>query len=91
MAYTIITNECEGCSDCVEACPTACIHPGFGKNAKGASNWNWIDFSTCINCGICQEVCPVDAILSEARPDLQIMVLDSTSSRTCNSFEDLNS
>lgn len=81
MPYTIITDECEGCADCIDACPIACIYPGFGKNAKGVINWNWIDFSICIDCGICQAVCPVGAILSEARPDLQIMALD-TSSRT---------
>ncbi|NEO81555.1 MAG: hypothetical protein F6J99_37205 [Moorea sp. SIO4G3] len=36
------------------------------------SDWYWIDFSSCIDCGICVEVCPVEgAILPEERPDLQ--------------------
>lgn len=72
MAYTIVTNICEGYADCVDACPVACINPGTGKNAKGIDTWNWIEFSGCIDCGICLQVCPVPgAILSEERPDLQ--------------------
>lgn len=72
MAYTIITDICEGFADCVDACPIACINPGVGKNAKGIENWNWIDFSTCIDCGICLQFCPVSgAIIPEERPDLQ--------------------
>ncbi len=71
MSHTIVTNTCEGVADCVEACPVACIHDGPGKNKKGTA-WYWIDFSTCIDCGICLQVCPVEgAIVDEERPDLQ--------------------
>jgi NAD-dependent dihydropyrimidine dehydrogenase PreA subunit len=71
MPHTIVTDVCEGVADCVDACPVACIHPGPGKNVKG-TDWYWIDFATCIDCGICIQVCPVtDAILPEERPDLQ--------------------
>lgn len=71
MAYTIVTNICEGIADCVPACPVACIHPGDSKNKKG-TDWYWIDFDTCIDCGICLLVCPVaGAILAEERPELQ--------------------
>jgi NAD-dependent dihydropyrimidine dehydrogenase PreA subunit len=49
----------------------ACIHPGKGANSKGTSFY-WIDFQTCIDCGICLQVCPVEgAILAEERPELQ--------------------
>lgn len=71
MPHTIVTDVCEGIADCVDACPVACIHPGPAKNAKG-TDWFWIDFDTCIDCGICIQVCPVDgAILAEERPELQ--------------------
>jgi NAD-dependent dihydropyrimidine dehydrogenase PreA subunit len=71
VAHTIVTNVCEGVADCVDACPVACIHEGPGKNTKG-TDWYWIDFSTCIDCGICLQVCPVEgAIVAEERPELQ--------------------
>lgn len=71
MAHTILTDQCEGVASCVEPCPVACIHPGQGKNAKG-TNFYWIAFDLCIDCGICQQVCPVEgAIVPEERPQLQ--------------------
>lgn len=71
MAHTIVTDICEGVADCVDACPVACIHEGPSKNVKG-NDWYWIDFATCIDCGICIQVCPVqEAIIPEERPDLQ--------------------
>ncbi|MYF19979.1 MAG: ferredoxin family protein [Synechococcus sp. SB0677_bin_5] len=71
MPHTILTDRCEGVAVCVDACPVACIHPGDGKNAKGTSFY-WIAFDICIDCGICQQVCPVDgAIVPEERPQLQ--------------------
>lgn len=77
MGYTIIANTCEGATDCLDACPVACIYPGAGKNAKG-TDWYWIDFKSCIDCGICLQVCPVEgAILSEERADLQKTFLPS--------------
>eukprot|EP00274_Cyanoptyche_gloeocystis_P004312 CAMPEP_0196658784 /NCGR_PEP_ID=MMETSP1086-20130531/31533_1 /TAXON_ID=77921 /ORGANISM="Cyanoptyche gloeocystis , Strain SAG4.97" /LENGTH=75 /DNA_ID=CAMNT_0041992517 /DNA_START=274 /DNA_END=501 /DNA_ORIENTATION=+ len=71
MAYTIVTDVCEGIADCVEACPVDCIHEGPGTNSIG-TEWYWIDFDTCIDCGICLAVCPVSgAILPEQKPELQ--------------------
>tara|TARA_B100001063_G_C16227946_1_gene294945 strand:- start:60 stop:284 length:225 start_codon:yes stop_codon:yes gene_type:complete len=71
MAHTIVTDICEGVADCVDACPVACIKPGAGTNKKG-TNFYWIDFDTCIDCGICLQVCPVaDAIIPEERAELQ--------------------
>eukprot|EP00741_Cyanophora_paradoxa_P018108 tig00021037_g17484.t1 len=71
MAYTIVTDVCEGDSTCMEACPVNCIHEGPGQNAKG-KEWFWIDFDSCIDCGICLEVCPIEgAILPEQVPEKQ--------------------
>lgn len=71
MPHTILTDVCEGVSDCVDACPVACIHPGQHPNVKGTPYY-WIDFETCIDCGICLQVCPVTgAIVPEEQPQLQ--------------------
>ncbi|KGG12484.1 MULTISPECIES: indolepyruvate ferredoxin oxidoreductase subunit alpha [Prochlorococcus] len=71
MPHTIVKDICEGEGTCVNACPVACIKQGIGKNIK-SKNYYFIEFSTCIDCGVCLEVCPVkDAVISEERPDLQ--------------------
>ena len=62
---------CVGVADCVDACPVGCINPGEGKNIKG-TNFYWIDFNTCIDCGICIQVCPIKgAVIAEESADLQ--------------------
>ncbi len=71
MAHSISSDICEGIADCVSACPVSCIKQADGKNSKG-TDYYWIDFNTCIDCGICLQVCPVEgAVLAEERPDLQ--------------------
>jgi NAD-dependent dihydropyrimidine dehydrogenase PreA subunit len=71
MAYSIATDICEGIAACVPACPVACIHPGELANQKGTA-WFWIDFGTCIDCGVCLAVCPVQgAILPYENPGVQ--------------------
>lgn len=68
-----MTDVCEGIADCVEACPVACIHDGPGKNAKG-TDWYWIDFDVCIDCGICIQVCPVEgAIIQKKMPRYSVL------------------
>ena len=71
MPHSIVTDVCEGIADCVQACPVGCIKPGESRNAKD-KNYYWIDFNTCIDCGICIQVCPIEgAVLAEERADLQ--------------------
>ena len=71
MPHTIVSEVCEGIADCVDACPVACIDQGNGKNNKG-TDFYMINFDTCIDCGICLQVCPVEgAILAEERADHQ--------------------
>ena len=73
MAY-IITEPCIGTKDtaCVEVCPVDCIHPTKKEGDYGARQQLYIDPDTCIDCGICLQVCPVaGAILPEEKPQLQ--------------------
>lgn len=74
MAYTIVSDICEGIAECVPACPVACIEQEQGANQKGTI-WFKIDPNICIDCGVCLQVCPIPgAILPEERLEL---VLDS--------------
>lgn len=59
MAY-VITDNCICCkyTDCVEICPVDCFREG--------PNMLVIDPNECIDCGLCPESCPVDAIYAES-------------------------
>ena len=58
MAFAI-TQPCIGCKDrsCVPVCPCDCIQEGGSQL--------FIDPSHCIDCGLCEVECPVDAIFAE--------------------------
>ena len=58
MTY-VVTDNCIGCkhTDCVEVCPVDCFYEG--------ENVLVIHPDECIDCGVCEPECPVDAIFSE--------------------------
>ena len=58
MAF-IVTDACIECkhTDCVEVCPVDCFYEG--------ENFLVINPDECIDCGLCEPECPVDAIFSE--------------------------
>ena len=60
MPY-IIAEPCVGVKDksCVAVCPVDCIHGGE------ADTQLFIDPAECIDCGLCEPECPVDAIFME--------------------------
>jgi ferredoxin len=55
----VITEPCIGEKDasCLEVCPVDCIH------ASEEDEQYYIDPRICIDCGACQPVCPVRAIV----------------------------
>ena len=67
MAY-IITDPCIGVKDkaCVSVCPVDCIHEGV-KEADGKSyDMLFINPDECIDCGLCEPECPVNAIFADS-------------------------
>ena len=58
MTY-LVTDNCVKCkhTDCVEVCPVDCFYEG--------ENFLAINPEECIDCGVCEPECPVDAIVSE--------------------------
>ena len=58
MTY-FVKDECIKCklTDCVEVCPVDCFYEG--------ENFLVINPDECIDCGLCEPECPVDAIFSE--------------------------
>jgi ferredoxin len=55
MAY-VVTESCIRCkyTDCVEVCPVNCFYEGENMLA--------INPDECIDCGVCEPECPVEAI-----------------------------
>ena len=60
MTY-VVTDACIRCkyTDCVEVCPVDCFYEG--------ENMLVIHPDECIDCGVCEPECPVDAI----KPDTE--------------------
>jgi len=59
MSY-LVNGDCIKCKhmDCVEVCPVDCFYEG--------ENMLVINPDECIDCGVCEPECPVDAILPES-------------------------
>lgn len=49
-------HNCCGCSSCAERCPKQCIT--MYEDEEGFK-YPYVNLNTCINCGICENVCPV--------------------------------
>ena len=60
MPY-VITDPCVGVKDksCVAVCPVDCIH------GTDSDDQLFINPVECIDCGLCEPECPVDAIFME--------------------------
>ncbi|AKS45146.1 ferredoxin [Octadecabacter temperatus] len=62
MTY-VVTDACINCKyqDCIEVCPVDCFYEG--------ENTIVINTEECIDCGVCEPECPVDAIKPDTIPN----------------------
>ena len=60
MTY-VVTEACIKCKymDCIEVCPVDCFYVG--------ENMLVIHPDQCIDCGVCEPECPVDAIIPDTK------------------------
>ena len=58
----VVTDICIQCkyTDCVEVCPVDCFYEG--------ENMLVIHPDECIDCGVCEPECPIEAILPDTDP-----------------------
>jgi NADH-quinone oxidoreductase subunit I len=57
--------RCTCCNICAKVCPPQCIWMTQAKGPKGVVTMPeefFIDMDVCMNCGLCSEYCPFDAI-----------------------------
>jgi ferredoxin len=61
----VVTENCIKCkySDCVEVCPVDCFYEG--------ENMLVINPDECIDCGVCEPECPVEAIQPESEHNIE--------------------
>lgn len=59
----VVTEVCIKCkyTDCVEVCPVDCFYEG--------ENMLVINPDECIDCGVCEPECPIDAIKPDTDPE----------------------
>jgi ferredoxin len=64
MAF-VVTEKCIKCryTDCVEVCPVDCFYEG--------ENMLVINPDECIDCGVCEPECPIDAIEPESEDNIK--------------------
>ncbi len=69
MTY-VVTEACIKCkyTDCVEVCPVDCFYEG--------NNMLMINPDECIDCGVCEPECPVEAIKPESEELVNLIELN---------------
>ncbi len=65
----IIADRCKGCGFCVEYCPKDVLVLSRDFNRKGYHPPEVVKQGECVNCNLCEMICPDFAIFSVEAPD----------------------
>ena len=65
----IIADRCKGCGFCVEYCPKDVLVMSEEFNVKGYHPPKVVKSEECVNCNLCEMICPDFAIFSVALED----------------------
>jgi len=68
----IIEDRCKGCGFCVEYCPKDVLVMSQGFNRKGYHPPEVVKHGECVNCTLCEMICPDFAIFSVEAADFQV-------------------
>jgi 2-oxoglutarate ferredoxin oxidoreductase subunit delta len=64
----VLVERCKGCAFCVEFCPKDVLVVSKGFNRKGYHYPEAARPEDCVNCNLCEMICPDFAIYSVALP-----------------------
>ncbi len=65
----IIVERCKGCGFCIEYCPRDVLAESASFNRKGYHPPEVVKRGECVNCSLCEMICPDFAIFSVALTD----------------------
>ena len=65
----IIADRCKGCGFCVEYCPKDVLALSSTFNRKGYHPPEVVKHGECVNCNLCEMICPDFAIFSVPVPE----------------------
>jgi ferredoxin len=76
----VVTENCIKCkyTDCVEVCPVDCFYEG--------ANMLFINPDECIDCGVCEPECPVEAITSASDDNIKWQEINKELSQKSNNI-----
>ncbi|MDP6533792.1 MAG: 4Fe-4S dicluster domain-containing protein [Candidatus Poseidoniia archaeon] len=65
----IISERCKECEFCWEYCPKGVLEPSTRRNAKGYHYPQIVEGKLCVDCGMCNVICPEFAIYTVETSD----------------------
>lgn len=74
MIHITEPKNCCGCNACVQACPKHCIR--MQEDSEGFL-YPFVDRESCIDCGLCERVCPV---INQNKPKKPVVTLAAVNS-----------
>lgn len=85
----ILEDRCKGCEWCVEYCPLDVLEMSSSFNRKGYHPPEVVKHGECVNCNLCEMICPEFAIFSAATEISQTAAAGSPSEPTENASDNL--
>ena len=74
----ILADRCKGCGFCVEYCPKEVLALSPGFNRKGYHPPEVVKHGKCVNCNLCEMICPDFAIFSVPASDATVGAAGNT-------------
>ena len=66
----VIDDRCKGCGFCVEYCPKEVLALSKAFNRKGYHPPEVVQHGLCVNCSLCEMICPEFAIFAVSEPSI---------------------